>query len=143
MDGRVYVCAIGANLRCDAKAERAKRNAGADNYCRENPNATFVPACATGHDTIYAWSCSAGNALPGKRAIMLVGVAALRAAARESWDHGGISPWSRHKQAPFAGVCTLGPQRKLLEHCCTTRQKLHGALRILGGVYQAHEGAQL
>ncbi|HWZ64876.1 MAG TPA: hypothetical protein VNX02_17795 [Steroidobacteraceae bacterium] len=69
MDGAVYVCAIGANLRCDAKADRASRNAGADNYCRENPNATFVPAYATGHDTIYAWSCSAGGAVPGNRTI--------------------------------------------------------------------------
>lgn len=71
MDGAVYVCAIGANLRCDAKADRAKRNSGANNYCRENPNATFVPAYATGHNTIYEWSCSAGNAVPGKRTTKL------------------------------------------------------------------------
>jgi hypothetical protein len=36
-------------------------------YCRENPEATFVPAYATGHASIYSWSCSAGNAIPGKR----------------------------------------------------------------------------
>jgi hypothetical protein len=71
MDGAVYVCAVGANLRCDVKADRAERNSGADNYCRENPNATIVPAYATGHNTIYEWSCSAGNAVPGKRTIKL------------------------------------------------------------------------
>ncbi|MFZ1099341.1 MAG: hypothetical protein WAN26_08045 [Steroidobacteraceae bacterium] len=71
MDGAVYVCAIGANLRCDVKADRAERNSGADNYCRKNPNATFVPAYAIGHNTIYEWSCSAGNAVRGKRTIKL------------------------------------------------------------------------
>jgi hypothetical protein len=71
MDGAVYVCATGANLRCDTKADRAKRNSGADNYCRENPNSAFVPAYATGHNTIYAWRCSAGSAVSGKRAIKL------------------------------------------------------------------------
>jgi hypothetical protein len=71
MDGAVYVCAIGANLRCDTKADRAKRNAGANNYCGANLNAKFVPAYATGHDTIYAWSCSADSAVPGKRTIKL------------------------------------------------------------------------
>jgi hypothetical protein len=70
MDGAVYVCAIGANQPCDAKADRAKRNSGADNYCRENRDATFVPAYATGHNSIYEWSCSAGAAVP-KRAIKL------------------------------------------------------------------------
>jgi hypothetical protein len=71
MNGAVYVCVIGANQRCDAKADRGKRNSGADNYCRENPKATFVPAYATGHNSIYEWSCSAGNAVPGKRTIKL------------------------------------------------------------------------
>jgi hypothetical protein len=71
MDGAVYVCAIGANLRCDVKADRAEQNSGADNYCRENLNATFVPAFATGHNTIYEWSCSAGHAVRGKRTIKL------------------------------------------------------------------------
>lgn len=67
MGGAVYVCAIGANIPCDAKADRAKRNSGAERYCIENPNASFVPAYATGHATIYGWTCSAGNAVPGKR----------------------------------------------------------------------------
>jgi hypothetical protein len=67
MSGAVYVCAVGANIPCDAKADRARRNLGAEHYCRENPDATFVPAFATGHASIYSWSCSAGQALPGKR----------------------------------------------------------------------------
>ncbi len=71
MDGAAYICAIGANQRCDAKADRAKQNSGADNYCRENRDAAFVPAYATGHNTIYVWSCSAGRAVNGKRTIKL------------------------------------------------------------------------
>lgn len=67
MSGAVYVCAIGANIPCGAKADRARRNIGAEHYCRENPDATSVPAYATGHASIYSWSCSAGDAKPGRR----------------------------------------------------------------------------
>ena len=71
MDRAVYVCAVGANIPCETKADRAKRNLGADTYCRENPNAAFVPAYATGHNTIYEWSCAGGNSLRGKRYVKL------------------------------------------------------------------------
>jgi hypothetical protein len=69
MNGAVYVCAIGANRPCASKADRSTHNTGADNYCRENPDAEFVPAYATGHNTVYEWSCSEGRAMPGKRTI--------------------------------------------------------------------------
>jgi hypothetical protein len=67
MNGMVFVCAIGANIPCGAKADVARRNVGADKYCQDNPEATFVPAYATGHETLFAWSCSLGHAVPGKR----------------------------------------------------------------------------
>jgi hypothetical protein len=67
MNGMVFVCAIGANIPCGAKADLAKRNLGADKYCQDNPEAAFVPAYATGHETLFAWSCSLGHAVPGKR----------------------------------------------------------------------------
>ena len=66
MSGAVYVCAVGANIPCSAKANRARQNLGAEHYCRENPEATFIPAYAVGHESIYHWSCSAGHALLGK-----------------------------------------------------------------------------
>jgi hypothetical protein len=69
MDRAVYVCAIGANLPCDTRADLAKRNLGAMNYCRDNLSATEVPAYATGHRTIYSWHCSAGRAVRGKQLI--------------------------------------------------------------------------
>jgi hypothetical protein len=65
MDGEVYVCARGANIPCDAKADRATLNRGAANYCRENPNAAEVPAYAVGHRTVYLWKCVAGRAERG------------------------------------------------------------------------------
>jgi len=65
MHGKVYVCAVGANLPCGSKADRAQRNSGAEAYCRENPAATDVPAFATGHATIYSWRCSVGRAVRG------------------------------------------------------------------------------
>jgi hypothetical protein len=65
MQGKVYVCIVGANLPCASKADRTERNLGADAYCRENPGAPDVPAFATGHETIYSWRCAAGKALRG------------------------------------------------------------------------------
>jgi len=66
MDQAVWVCSIGANLPCATKADRATTNTGAENWCKDNPNSDFVPAFATGHDTIYDWSCSNGRAVRGK-----------------------------------------------------------------------------
>lgn len=71
MGGAVFICAVGANIPCDAKADQAKGNLGAKNYCRENPDAPFVPAYATGHNGLYEWSCSRGTAVRGKPSIKL------------------------------------------------------------------------
>jgi hypothetical protein len=71
MDHAVYVCAVGANIPCGAKADRAKRNPGAENFCRQNPDEAAVPASATGHSTIYDWRCSAGHAVRGKQVFKL------------------------------------------------------------------------
>jgi hypothetical protein len=65
MGGKVYVCARGANIPCDSKADRSEVNRGAENYCRENPNGAEVPAYATGHRTIYRWKCVEGRAERG------------------------------------------------------------------------------
>jgi hypothetical protein len=71
MDGAVYVCVVGANIPCDVKADRARHNPGAENFCRDNPQATYVPAYATGHDTIFEWGCLAGSATRGKQIVTL------------------------------------------------------------------------
>jgi hypothetical protein len=61
MDGKVMVCFVGANLPC-AKMNAARDNPGADEFCRQNPNAEGVPAVATGHDTVYSYRCRNGQA---------------------------------------------------------------------------------
>ncbi len=61
MDGRLLACFIGANLPC-GKMNTARRNEGAEAFCRTNPHARVVPAFATGHDTIYAYQCEEGRA---------------------------------------------------------------------------------
>ncbi len=66
MDKAVWVCSVGANLPCAAKADRSATNAGAENWCRENRNSDFVPAFAAGHETLYNWSCRDGQAIRGK-----------------------------------------------------------------------------
>jgi hypothetical protein len=81
MDGKVYVCARGANIPCDSKADRRKFNRGAANYCRENPSAVDVPAYATGHKTVYLWKCVAGQAKRGKT----VGTADRRGFRTDFW----------------------------------------------------------
>nr|WP_294501038.1 hypothetical protein [uncultured Rhodopila sp.] len=60
MDGRLLACFTGANLPC-GKINRNRDNPGAAAFCRDNPDAGGVPAYATGHDTIYRYSCVAGR----------------------------------------------------------------------------------
>jgi hypothetical protein len=58
-------CYIGANLDCD-KAETSRSLAGATAWCRGNPGSKIIPMSATGHDTIYEWSCKGRHAVAGK-----------------------------------------------------------------------------
>lgn len=60
MHGKILVCFRGANLPC-AKIDTSRDNPGANAYCRDNPNASFVPAVATGHDTVYSYRCHDGR----------------------------------------------------------------------------------
>jgi hypothetical protein len=71
MDGAVYVCAVGANIPCQSKADAAQRNSGAEAFCKQNPDAESVPAYATGHRTIYGWRCLSGAAVHGKPVMRL------------------------------------------------------------------------
>ncbi|MEQ9618502.1 MAG: hypothetical protein RIG61_04950 [Deltaproteobacteria bacterium] len=58
MDGRVYACNVGANLPCTEKADTSKNpNKGMTDYCKDNPNAEFIPAYASGRSTVYEWKC--------------------------------------------------------------------------------------
>jgi hypothetical protein len=62
MDGKVYACTIGANLPCDSKANTDKTPTQPEiDFCKANPTSDVIPAAVTGHDTIYAWLCKAGQ----------------------------------------------------------------------------------
>jgi hypothetical protein len=61
MDGSVYACFVGANLPCDAKAQTDKTPTQAElDYCNQNPDAGYIPAAVTGHETVYEWRCNDG-----------------------------------------------------------------------------------
>jgi hypothetical protein len=66
-DGRMLMCTAGANLPC-SKADTAKQLTAATHWCADNPDAAFIPAYVTGHDTAYQWSCHGGRAVPGQAA---------------------------------------------------------------------------
>jgi len=55
MNGKVWLCYVGANLAC-GKAD-VSHSAGAAAFCRQNPGSTSVPMSATGHATVYSWKC--------------------------------------------------------------------------------------
>jgi hypothetical protein len=59
-DGHVLVCTTGANLPCGQANTSRSPGPGAIAWCRDHPDAAFVPAVATGHDTIFAWRCQGG-----------------------------------------------------------------------------------
>ena len=58
-NGSVLLCNAGANLPC-GKANTSQNLPGVIDWCRENPQASVVPAFAAGHDTIYTWRCDGG-----------------------------------------------------------------------------------
>ena len=57
--GHVLVCTVGANLPCGKANTSRAPNTGELQWCRDNPGSSFIPAVATGHDTIYQWQCQA------------------------------------------------------------------------------------
>jgi hypothetical protein len=63
--GKLLGCYVGANLDCD-KANTRRVLTGATAWCRSNPGAANIPMVATGHDTIYDWSCRRRRAVAGK-----------------------------------------------------------------------------
>jgi hypothetical protein len=64
--GKVLLCTVGANLPC-GKADTSTDLPGVNDWCRQNPNARFIPLAVTGHDTIYEWHCEGAIAKPGKK----------------------------------------------------------------------------
>jgi hypothetical protein len=68
-DGRVLVCAVGANLPCGRASTSRTPGAGAIAWCSQNRDAAFIPAVATGHDTIYAWQCHDGAPLIARQVL--------------------------------------------------------------------------
>lgn len=59
-NGHVLVCTTGANLPCGPANSGRRPGPGAVNWCRDHPDAAFIPAVITGHDTIFAWRCQNG-----------------------------------------------------------------------------------
>jgi hypothetical protein len=63
-------CYVGANLNCD-KANTRRVLPGATAWCRSNPDAANIPMVATGHDTVYEWSCRGKLAVVGRRVMQV------------------------------------------------------------------------
>jgi hypothetical protein len=61
----LMACYVGANLVC-GKADTRRTLPGATAWCRAHPGSTFIPMAATGHATIYDWTCKGRRAVAGK-----------------------------------------------------------------------------
>jgi hypothetical protein len=68
----LMACYVGANLVCD-KADTRRTLPGATAWCRDNPGATSIPMAATGHGTIYDWSCNGRRAVAGRTLVKVDG----------------------------------------------------------------------
>ncbi|HUI12865.1 MAG TPA: hypothetical protein VL048_05270 [Xanthobacteraceae bacterium] len=62
---KLMACVVGANLDC-GKANTRRVLRGATAWCRQHPGAANIPMAATGHATIYQWSCRRRRAVAGK-----------------------------------------------------------------------------
>jgi hypothetical protein len=67
---KLLACYVGANLNC-SKADTRRMLPGAVAWCRDNPDSATIPMSATGHETIYEWSCKGQRAAAG-RTVMTV-----------------------------------------------------------------------
>ena len=57
-DGHVLACLYGANIPCDSKAfTSGKPTQAIVDYCRQNPDSTFVPMYVVGHASSISWAC--------------------------------------------------------------------------------------
>jgi hypothetical protein len=65
---KLVACYVRANLVCD-KADMRRSLPGATAWCRANPGSQVIPMSATGHGTIYQWSCQGRRAVAGNAAI--------------------------------------------------------------------------
>jgi aconitase A len=65
---KLVACYVGANLVCD-KADTRPSLPGATAWCRTHPGSQIIPMAATGHGTIYQWSCHGRRAVAGKAGI--------------------------------------------------------------------------
>ncbi len=63
-------CYVGANLNCD-KANTRRVLPGATAWCRSNPDVASIPMVATGHDTVYEWSCRGKRAVAGRQVMQV------------------------------------------------------------------------
>jgi hypothetical protein len=63
-------CYVGANLDCD-RANTRRVLPGATAWCRSNPDAANIPMVATGHDTVYEWSCKGKRAIAGRQVMQV------------------------------------------------------------------------
>jgi hypothetical protein len=65
---RLLACYVGANLNC-FKANLRRTLPGATAWCRDHPGSASIPMYATGHETVYEWSCNGSRAVAGKIAM--------------------------------------------------------------------------
>jgi hypothetical protein len=63
-------CMVGANLVCD-KADTRTTLPGATAWCKDHPRSDMIPMAATGHATIYEWSCKRRRAVAGKALVIV------------------------------------------------------------------------
>ncbi len=69
--GQVWGCNVGANLPCGRIDTSKVPTQPMNDYCRDNPGATFLPAFVTGHSTEYEWQCNGAIATAGMPVIAL------------------------------------------------------------------------
>lgn len=68
-EGHALVCTAGANLPCGRANTSRTPGPGSVDWCRDHPEATSIPAVATGHDTIFTWRCRGGTPLIDRQAL--------------------------------------------------------------------------
>jgi hypothetical protein len=98
-------CYVGANLVCD-KADTRRASAGAGAWCRAHPGSANIPMAATGHATIYDWSCEGDRPVAGRTVVAID----RQGYIADNWNRNSLASTVPRVASAAIGLLTGRPQ---------------------------------
>lgn len=158
LEGRVYSCAVGANIPCTSKADTSTEpSTDVKSFCQAQPNAEVIPAAAAGRETIYEWRCQSGAPVRVKQVFQVdaqgyvshywqqipapsappPGAGIANPASLNCGKQGGRSQIEQRPDGGQFGVCYFADNRQCEEWALLRGECPAGGLKVTGYVTPA------